>query len=78
MEENRMKWIKVEDQRPEPFTLIWLYWRDREVAYGYYMYNDSEFIPDEPSEGYYSLEHEKSRWVTHWMPIERPEPPEKD
>ncbi len=29
-----MKWNNVKDSLPEPFEVVWIYWRDREVLLG--------------------------------------------
>lgn len=49
---------------------MWIYWRNDHVAIGYHLGDDFE---DE--DGWYSMEDEKCRWATCWMPIKRPKPP---
>lgn len=28
--------------------------------------------------GFYSMEDDKTRWATHWMPVKKPSPPIKE
>lgn len=78
-----MSWIKVSDKLPQPFEVVWIYWRDREVLLGCRTYEDD---PDgkkyEPSEGWYSFEDEKARWTHWWMSVkdsglDKPNPPQE-
>jgi hypothetical protein len=63
------EWISVKDRIPNPFEVVWIYWRDREVLLGCRTYVDVEAIKCEPSEGWYSFEDEKCRWTNYWQPI---------
>lgn len=75
-----MSWIKVTDDLPNPFEVVWIYWRDREVLLGCRTYiGKEEFICD-PAEGWYSFEDQKCRWTNFWKRIDdscldKPDPP---
>ena len=60
-----MEWIKVTKQLPNPFEVVWIYWRDREVILGCRIYQGNEAIKCDASEGWYSFEDYKCKW-THW------------
>jgi len=78
-----MKWISVEDRLPNPFEIVWIYWRDREVLLGCRTYQGKEAIECDPIEGWYSFADEKCRWTNYWMPhidcpLDPPKPPENE
>lgn len=76
-----MKWISVYESLPDPFDVVWIYWRDREVLMGCRTYVGEEAIKCCPTEGWYSFEDMKCRWTNWWMPIngsnfqDKPDPP---
>ncbi len=77
-----MIWINVKDELPKPFEVVWIYWRDREVLLGCRTYQGEEEKTCDPSEGWYSFEDEKCRWVNLWQRVDasnfdRPSPPNK-
>jgi len=66
-----MNWIKVKDRLPEPFEVVWIYWRDREVLLGCRTYaDDRDGSKYDPQEGWYSFEDEKCRWTNWWQRID--------
>lgn len=76
------EWISVYDQLPNPFTPVWIYWRDREVLIGCYTYEGKDTEECEPNSGWYSYSDEKCRSTNWWMPIgkstiDKPFPPKK-
>ncbi len=72
------QWTNVEDKLPRPFEIVWIYWRDREVALGCRTYEGKEELEMLPQEGWYSIEHQKCRYTWWWQSyrIEKPRPPE--
>ena len=77
-----MNWINVKDSLPNPFEVVWIYWRDKEVLLGCRTYEDDPVGEKyEPPEGWYSFEDEKCRWTHYWMPIhkslDQPNPPQE-
>lgn len=77
-----MNWTNVKDTLPDPFEVVWIYWRNREVLLGCRVYEDD---PNGKkygsSEGWYSFEDEKCRWNHYWMSVkdsglDKPDPPE--
>jgi len=75
-----MNWTHVNDSLPDPFEVIWIYWRDREVLLGCRTYVGEEAIRCIPSEGWYSFEYEKCRWAHYWqrvseMNLDKPDKP---
>lgn len=78
-----MKWFKVQDKLPDPWDVVWVYWRNREVLLGCRTYEGEEAIKCPPEEGWYSFSDEKCRWTHWWMPVTRqsyepPEPPNEE
>lgn len=74
------EWIKCSHELPEPFEVVWIYWRDREVLLGCRTYDYDERYTTDATEGWYSFEDEKCRWTKYWMPInssslDKPNPP---
>lgn len=73
-----MEWISVKDKLPKPDEPVWIYWKDRDVLIGWRTYHGLEAFLCPPSEGWYSWEDEKCRWVNWWMPIDnKPLPPKE-
>ncbi len=75
-----MDWIKVTEDLPNPFEVVWIYWRDKEVLLGCRTYQGDEAISCDPSEGWYSFEDEKCRWTHYWhrvdaMNLDKPNAP---
>jgi hypothetical protein len=64
-----MEWVNVKDSLPEPWTVVWIYWRDREVLLGCRTYEGRESKECDPTEGWYSFDYEKCRHTNWWMPI---------
>lgn len=61
------EWINVKDSIPSPFQVVWIYWRDREVVLGCRIVELAE--GDNPSEEWYSFDHEMCRWTHWWQPV---------
>lgn len=66
-----MEWINVKDSMPEPWDVVWIYWRNQEVLLGCKTYEGAEYRNCSPSEGWYSFEHEKCRGTNWWLPVTR-------
>ncbi len=69
------KWKSVYNELPEPFEIVWIYWRDREVLLGCRTADDCE-----PNECWYSFEDEKCKGTSWWMSnkdagCDKPNPP---
>jgi hypothetical protein len=72
-----MEWIRVKDDLPKPFEVVWIYWRDREVLLGCRTAEDCE-----PEDCWYSFEDDKCRWSNWWQRVQainldKPEPPKE-
>ena len=77
-----MEWIKCSERLPDPFDVVWIYWRDREVLLGCRTYIGKEKTECDPTEGWYSFADEKVRYTNWWMPVtiinlDPPKPPEE-
>lgn len=76
----QMEWISVKDKLPDPFEVVWIYWRDKEVLLGCRTYDGHEAVICDPSEGWYSFQDDKCRWTHFWqkvnsMNLDKPNPP---
>lgn len=60
-----MNWINVNDSIPEPYTIVWIYWRNNEVLLGCRVNNEGD-----PTQNWYSFDDEKCKWANFWLPIE--------
>lgn len=70
-----MEWIKVEDSNPGYRNFVWGNFKE-EVCIVEHSLSDEEYF-DYCHDGlWYSLDHEKTGCITHWMPIVRPKLPE--
>ena len=58
-------WISVKDSLPDPWHVVWIYWRDREVLLGC-----RTIVEENPSDGWYSFDDGKCRWTNWWMPVD--------
>ena len=65
-------WISVYDSLPDPDTLVWVYWKDKEVRIAYHI--DMAHAP--PNQGWHSIDSRKIRWTSYWMPMTIPSPPD--
>lgn len=72
--ENK-NWINVHERLPNPFNPCWIFWKGKKVVIGWRTYEVEEAINCPPDEGWWSVEHEKCKWATHWMPIDKPKSP---
>lgn len=76
-----MNWTNVKDGLPDPFEVVWIYWRDKEVLLACRTYDNDERYSTEPSEGWYSFEDEKCRWTHYWMSVksslDKPDAPQE-
>lgn len=75
------KWYKVNEKRPGQFEIVWGMFRGRDVELVQLALTDKEY--EEYFDGYaesswYSIESEKSKSVTYWRPLNRPEKPTSD
>lgn len=74
-----MKWISVKDcvkNHPKYAEYVWGFWKNREVAIVCHYLSDKEIANGDLEQGiWYSADHEKLACISHWMSIERPEPP---
>lgn len=66
----KMNWINVKDDLPNPFEVVWIYWRDTEVLLGCRTYQGDEAIRCDPAEGWYSFEDDKCRWTHYWQRVD--------
>lgn len=64
------EWISVKEKLPNPFEIVWIYWRDREILLGCRTYTGEEAIKCDPSEGWYSFEDDKCRWNHWWQRVD--------
>ena len=76
-----MEWISVKERLPDPWQVVWIYWRDREVLLGCRTYEREEEKQCDSTEGWYSFEDEKCKWTNWWMQInassfDKPSPPQ--
>lgn len=78
---SQQKWVNVKNGLPEPFEVVWLYWRNREVILGCRTYTGDEEIRCPADEGWYSFEDQKGGWCDFWMRLEdsvdEPDPPKE-